>query len=183
MTLTRLLLCITFSLAIACGDDSSPDAGASADTGDIQVDAAGSVDTGSTDTGTDVVSDVATGDAGALEDAAVDTGTDAAAADAALDSGPGDAGSACETRVEDRVAGVCDGMGMQICTNWASENGGMNAVAECTRPEGRCARADTCTEEGCLCGTEAECGAAEMCVSGIAGFSCVCISPRTDPEM
>jgi hypothetical protein len=194
MTFLRILLAITFSLVIACGDDTSSDASVASDVGSADsataLDAAGSADatsaadaTGAADVGaTDVGATDAAGSADAeARDAAV--GVDAGAMDAAadvFDAGTPDAGSACETRVEDRVPGVCDGIGMRICSEWANENGGMNAVAQCVRgAEGRCARANTCTNEGCMCGSEAECGETEMCVSGFAGFSCVCITPAS----
>ena len=183
MNLLRLLLCISFSIfAFGCGDDTSADASVATDAtgsdalGTLDVtttDTAVSTDGGSADTET---RDAPGEDAGGSEDA----GTFDAAGDVVvvMDTGIPDSGSACETRVEDRIAGVCDGMGMRICTNWAMEHGGMNAVAQCVQRGGLCARADACTDGRCTCGGEAECADTEMCVSGVAGFSCVCISPR-----
>lgn len=86
------------------------------------------------------------------------------------------AGSGCtSTPIPDHVSGVCDGMGRTGCTMWAQELGGSSAVAQCVPPDGRCARADACSDRGCTCGDGPECADNEMCVSGIAGFSCVCL--------
>ena len=181
MTYSRVLLCISFFFFVGCGDDVTADVGA--------VDAISAGDAvGSADTGIDAVSvDAGSIDAGSIDATAdvsprLDGGSDASVADASIRDAGGpdvapDVGSGCDTRVEDRVAGVCDGRGMLICTNWAVEHGGGTAVAQCVPSGGRCARADTCTDGRCTCGSEAECGDTEMCVSGFAGFSCVCISP------
>lgn len=188
MTFLRVALCLSFALAVACGDDdTSADAGASMDAGAADAPAQ---DVASADAG--VLDAAATRDGGGASDVGVDAlgpdvGVDAGPDAASTDSGPQDAGapdvgvdsgSGCERRVEDRIAGVCDGIGMQICTDWAAENGGGTAVAQCVPADGRCARANTCTDEGCMCGSEPECGDTEMCVSGFAGFSCVCALPR-----
>lgn len=193
MTFLRILLAITFSLVIACGDDTSSDASVASDVGSADsasaLDAAGSADatsaadaTGAADASvTDAAgaADVEARDVGGEDAGAMDAGAMDAAADV-FDAGTPDTGSTCETRVEDRVPGVCDGIGMRICSEWANENGGMNAVSRCVSAAGsRCARANVCTNEGCMCGSEAECGETEMCVSGFAGFSCVCISPAS----
>lgn len=193
MTFPRAVLCLSFALVVGCGDD------------DSSADAGGPLDATSTDTSTpDAVSaDGAVAMDAAAEDAgARDAGTDATAPDASSDAGGSDAGgpdvgepdaggpdvgapdvgvdsgSSCDTRIEDRIAGVCDGIGMQICNMWASENGGGTAVAQCVPADGRCARASTCSGERCMCGSEEECGDTEMCISGFAGFSCVCALPR-----
>ena len=86
----------------------------------------------------------------------------------------------CEPSVTipDFEAGVCDGRGMMACQRWAREEGGGTAVAQCVPPMGRCARADACTDAGCTCGGAPECADDQMCISGVAGFICVCI-----PEM
>lgn len=185
MTSSRVLLCISFFLFVGCGDDSAADVGAvdAISAGDAvgSVDAAGATDaagsedaTSSTDANMDdatAAADVEEGeDAGAEDAGAMDAAADV------FDAGAPDVGSGCETSVEDRIPGVCDGIGMRICSEWASDNGGMNAVAQCIGGAGgRCARANTCTDDRCMCGSEPECGDTEMCVSGVAGFSCVCI--------
>lgn len=79
------------------------------------------------------------------------------------------------TPVPDFVSGVCDGIGRMGCTSWAQDLGGSMAVAQCVPPEGRCARADACGAAGCTCGGGPECADNEVCVGGIAGFSCICI--------
>ena len=109
-------------------------------------------------------------DALATSDApsAVDVGIDASA----------DAPSRCPRVIPDRLAGMCDGRGRAICETWATETaGGAPASAICLGSDGNCARASECTGttlDSCRCGTEPACGASEVCISGIAGFSCVC---------
>ncbi|MEQ8455996.1 MAG: hypothetical protein RLO52_35550 [Sandaracinaceae bacterium] len=168
MTSRRSLL-LASVLLLACGGESvTDDAGRSRDGGGA--DAGATADGGHLDAGTDVDSG-ADPDSGVLADAGpTDAGVEP-------DSGAGDdAGSACPTRIDDRIAGACDGRGMAICRMWAQDNGGSQAVAQCVASMGgRCARADTCDDRGCRCGDGPECGDAEMCVSGFAGFTCVCI--------
>lgn len=193
MALVRLTLLVSLVLVLGCGDDDATDASVAADATSADVAAldvgpsgedTGSVDSGSVDSGS---VDSGSADSGSIDSGAADSGTaDSGAADSgSVDAGPADAGSAdtggaCETRIEDRISGVCDGIGMQICTDWANEHGGGNAIARCVSPEGRCARADVCTGAGCTCGGEPECGDGQMCVSGFAGFSCVCIMSDED---
>ncbi|MFK8001339.1 MAG: hypothetical protein AB8H86_17220 [Polyangiales bacterium] len=188
MTFPRAVLCLSFALVVGCGDDdSSADAGAPLDAGSTDTSAPDAVsadgavamdaaaqDAGARDAGTDATAPDAASDAGGPDAGEPDVGApDVGAPDVGVDSG-----SSCDTRIEDRIAGVCDGIGMQICNMWASENGGGTAVAQCVPADGRCARASTCSGERCMCGSEEECGDTEMCISGFAGFSCVCALPR-----
>jgi len=89
-----------------------------------------------------------------------------------------DAPSSCPRVIPDRLAGICDGRGRAICEMWARESaGGAMASAVCLGPEGLCARASECTGTAlntCRCGSEPACGANEVCISGIAGYSCTC---------
>ncbi len=105
---------------------------------------------------------------------ATDGGSDAGGSEA--DGGPeADGGlGECPTPVPPFEAGVCDGMGMEACVRWANEHAG-GTTAVCVPEDGRCARASECDAEGCRCGAEPECGAGAMCVSGFAGFGCVCV--------
>jgi hypothetical protein len=171
----RLLLIIIASLLAAtagCGGattdvdsgasttDSGATDGATTDSGG-ELDAAGATDDGGG------------GDGGDATDAG-DDGTDAASGD---DAGPT---AACSpgSAVPDREAGVCDGRGRIACTTWAQMHGGPDAVAQCTPPAGRCARASECDARGCTCGTQPECADDQMCVRDAGGgFACVCIDP------
>jgi hypothetical protein len=160
----RALGLIAFSMMIAgCGG-----AGAGADAS-IRLDSGAQGDSGS-DSGAARDSG-ATSDSGAGPGADSGTSTDAGAAE--------DAGTACPagSAIPDRLAGVCDGRGRIACATWAEEHGGSTATAQCRFPDGRCARADSCTDDVCTCGTEPECGDDQMCVSGFAGYTCVCLNP------
>ena len=101
--------------------------------------------------------------------------SDASAPDASEPDASAPDASSCPRSIPDREAGVCDGIGMMICTTWATLEGGPTAVAQCVPPAGRCARADRCDGDTCTCGGGPECGDDQMCVSGIAGYTCVCL--------
>jgi hypothetical protein len=121
-------------------------------------------------------------DGGPTDGGRADAGPDASTTDASteLDAAIADAGTqSCPagTAIEDFTAGVCDGRGIAGCTMWATREGGAAAVARCVPPEGRCARADSCTDAGCTCGGGPECGDDQMCVRGAGGaYACVCIA-------
>ena len=101
-----------------------------------------------------------------------------ARADGDTASNSPDAPSRCPRVIPDRLAGSCDGRGRAICETWATETaGGAPASAICLGSDGNCARASECTGttlDTCRCGTEPACGASEVCISGFAGYSCVC---------
>jgi hypothetical protein len=172
----RLLLIIIASLLAAtagCGGattdvdsgasttDSGASDGATATDSGGELDAASGTDGGGDDDGGDATD---AGDDGADASSGDDAGTTAACA-------PGSA-------VPDREAGVCDGRGRIACTTWAQMHGGPDAVAQCTPPAGRCARASECDARGCTCGTQPECADDQMCVRDAGGaFACVCIDP------
>ena len=182
----RASIFLSFLLVLsACGD------GEAADAGPVATDS-GTSDGGATDAGADAVdaggddagtsdgggSDAGTSDAGTSDAGTSDAGTSDAGTDAGSDGGTApDASTGCSRSIEDHVAGVCDGRGMAGCQMWARMNGGSTAVAQCVPPEGRCARADSCAGGTCTCGGDPECGDDQMCVSGFAGFTCVCLSP------
>jgi len=164
--MTRYFLPFCLSLCLlACGDDAEEPMPMADATPDAMDDAA-------MDAAADATPDA---EPDAEPDAAPDAEPDASAD--AMDDAPDDA-SRCPRSIEDRIAGVCDGIGMSICTMWAADNGGGTATATCVPPEGRCARANVCDGDSCRCGEGPECGDDQMCVSGVAGFTCVCL-----PEM
>ena len=159
MKRTMPLVLILSMLFAACGDDSgTPDA----------TPPDGAVEDGAVEDG--AVED------GAVEDGAVEDATlDGSRPDATPEDAMAEGGSSCTRTIPDLMAGVCDGRGVIACTNWALENGGPTAVARCVRTEERCARADMCDGSDCTCGGGPECEDDQMCVSGVAGFTCVCL--------
>jgi len=165
-----LPLVLVFSLLFAaCGDDSgTPDAtppvGALEDA--MPEDAMSE----------DAMSEDAMSEDAMSEDAMPeDAMPDGSSVDAPPEDATAEGGSSCPRMIPDGVGGVCDGRGMAACRMWAQENGGPTAAARCVPPEGRCARADACDGSDCTCGGGPECGDDQMCVSGFAGFTCVCL--------
>lgn len=109
----------------------------------------------------------------------VDGVSDAPFIDAASvgDASGSDAPSVCGNNIDDGFGGVCDGRGMAACMMWATRTGGSMASAICLSATGGCARASECTGgtvDTCRCGSEPACAANEVCMSGFAGYSCVC---------
>lgn len=107
----------------------------------------------------------------------VDGLDDAPFIDAAGDAPGSDAPSVCGNDIDDGFGGVCDGRGMAACMMWATKTGGSMASAICLSATGDCARASECsggTVDTCRCGSEPACAANEVCISGFAGYSCVC---------
>jgi hypothetical protein len=155
-----VILCL-----VGCGGSPAP-----SDSG-LRLDSGSEIDSGSSDFDAGVTGT----DAGMTGTDAGMTGTDAGMT--GTDAGMTDAGaSSCPDPIEDRMAGQCDGRGQMICDMWAQMYGGSTADAHCINQ--RCARADTCDDTGtCTCGASPECADDQMCVSGVAGYSCVCILP------
>jgi hypothetical protein len=91
---------------------------------------------------------------------------------------PADAATSCDATSTQDVArphpGFCDPMGRSICTRWAQDYAGVNAVATCYGNGGGCARADRCdpnatNESMCTCGDGPACAADRFCIVGSNG--------------